>query len=488
MTTQSALMARVSETHAQPFTPGIMGRDEDRLALLTDIFKTPEALGYIELLSLRIESDESKIGYTRAPDGTMVRRWKSSEIDSSRLEEVQLKYRIRFDDEEEIIERAFAIPKLVDGTFFHLRGSTYFPIYQIADRGTSVSRSQYSLKTLLMPIQFIHRQVVLKDINKNELAATEFRLNMFKRKLNVLEYYVAKWGLENAVRYWGYEWDNDLALLSPEYAAEVGKPMKDLLDEYAETCYIFKVGKNSFLIANKNSFTDKNAYNFLHMICSFLKNCRFPDVVEHAVYQDRFGGIFTKNNTLEKCESVLFSFERILDKSTQKSLSNVPEEDRADTYAVIRYILREFETSRWKDDQSLENKRLQCWEYILNPLLLLLSSSAYRVINTRALTMKILTSIFNFSYMFLIKRILVNDFVRYNGCCNTIEVFSTYKATFKGLAAGGGEASARSRSIHPSHIGNLTLVTTSGGDPGLVVTICPFAVIKDGVFVDRFRN
>lgn len=482
--TQSKLMSLVSDS-TERFTPGIMQRDEDIMSYLYDIFKSLEALGYITLLDVHIENDESKIGYIDDDAGNRVRRWNSTEIRPSRISEVQVTFQVDYKGETEIIKRAFAIPKIVDECFFDLKGSTYFPIYQIADRGTSVNRAFYSVKTLLMPIRFLHKQVTLTDINGHEFSATDFRLFLFKRKMSYMTYYIAKAGLEDAVEYWGYKWGSDIAFINnTDYGASLSETLQECSDDF----YIFPVNKSSYLLASKEKFTSKKDFNFLQAMMSFFKASKMG-VAAHEDYMNYFGSIFTKVNVEEKCNDVLFSFERILDDSTKRIFVDVSDEDKEDIYSFVRWMINEFEDNRFKDNISLSNRRLQCWEYLLQPLLLMLSNSAYRIINTRNLNLKILCSIFNFSYMFLVKRVINNEFVRYSNCTNNLDLFGTLKATFKGAAQlSGNDAGSRSRAIHPSYVGNLSLITTSATDPGVVTTIVPFAQIKDGIFVNRFQG
>jgi ubiquinol-cytochrome c reductase cytochrome b subunit len=53
------------------------------------------------------------------------------------------------DNKKDIVLSIF-LPKLVDRLFYHLNGSIYYPILQLVDRGTYVTRKTFTLKTLLM--------------------------------------------------------------------------------------------------------------------------------------------------------------------------------------------------------------------------------------------------------------------------------------------------------------------------------------------------
>ena len=405
---QSELVSYISDG-VERFTPDILQRKEDIEQYLLDIFRSIEVLPYYKLLSMHIETDESKLGYKEDDKGNKKRISNIIEIQPSRINEVTFTYKVNYKDEEEIVTRSFAIPKIINECFFDLKGSIYFPIYQIADRGTSTSKGFYSIKTLLMPIRMSHKQTTLTNINGETFNATDFRLHLFKRKLPYLCYYITKMGLEEAIKYFGLEWGEDLdyfQLSTKDIASHIS--IKAKLEEYLDTCYFFNINKNSGILIDKTKCITKNDFNLVQAIISYFKFMKTDDSLSQEEINYNFGSIFTKNNIEDKAKDVLFSFERLLDESSKKILVDISDEDKQDIYALIRWMVSRFEQDRFKDSMSLDNRRLQCWEYLLNPLLLALSQGAYRIINSRSLNMKTLCSIFNFSYMFLIKKIVMN--------------------------------------------------------------------------------
>jgi hypothetical protein len=92
----------------------------------------------------------------------------------------------------------------------------------------------------------------------------------------------------------------------------------------------------------------------------------------------------------------------------------------------------------------------------------------------------------NIGAMFLVKRLVTNELLRYSNVNNALNLFSVaLKFSARGpqsLGAGGGNVLVKYRSIHPSFIGNLSLNASSAEDPGLGGTLIPFCDNIDSMF------
>ena len=89
--------------------------------------------------------------------------------------------------------------------------------------------------------------------------------------------------------------------------------------------------------------------------------------IENIKDQDEFIKRLTPSGTLDKGLGNLTSFNRMMDKTTRKILQT-DEFHKDDVYAVLRWIMIEFENLRMKDNMDLENKRLRCMEYVASLL------------------------------------------------------------------------------------------------------------------------
>jgi hypothetical protein len=114
------------------------------------------------------------------------------------------------------------------------------------------------------------------------------------------------------------------------------------------------------------------------------------------------------------------------------------------------------------------------------------SFAIYRLNNTRNLTMKTLTGIFNIGPNFLLKRLLNNELIRYSDAVNDASLFNTSLCvTFKGkgsVTGSSGSVADKYREIHDTYLGNVSIVASSAGDPGMSTTISPFCRIEKGRF------
>jgi hypothetical protein len=473
MSWQGLLVSNSSDNTQRFNREMILSRKQNDLVKhIEEICKALEFIENFEFLGLEYVPEEDKIN-----------TWNRVNIGESRLEEVEMVFKLKLKEEEEIVRKRMFIPKLVDNFFFVLNGVKYFPIHQIVDRGVFVSpkAQSYSIKTLFMPIRFEYRKITLKSINGDELEGLDFKLNLFKQKLPFILYFLAKKGLGKTCKYFGLSYNDDLCFYD-ENEIDV-KTMK----EHADDHYFFQIGKKYHMMVKKTAINDEYKKSVIFSLAAVLKDSFHDKEKDRSCWLKLLGSKFTKNtNTCEeKAEKVLLSLERILDENTKKILSNIEDKDKKNTYSLIRWMMKTFETNRFQNNMSLGYKRVQCWEYVSQPLLRSFNVSINRILNTRGVTMKTLRSIFNIGPNFLIKRLLVNELLRYSGTTNNIELFgAALKITFKGQGsiAEGSDVSDKQRGLHPSYIGNLSLVSTSAGDPGLSTLLSPFSNLKNGIF------
>jgi hypothetical protein len=441
---------------------------------VNDICKSLEILEPIKFIGAELDEDESKI----------YKDWNIKYVEESRLNLLRLKFQINFKDEVIDIEKELFIPKLVDNFFFIINSSRYFPIYQIVDNGIFTTSKTYSLKTLLMPIRFYYKKEIYEDEKENIFNCFNFKLKLFKAQLNFLSYFFAKFGLYKTIDYFGLEYGKNKDICIVKSSPSIINKKHD--NEYS----YFNIFDNYYLIVKRKILKSSLSHSYCSFIFSLLEILKKNNTIENdpEYWKNKLGLEFTSTSTnaIEKAEKVLFSLERILDERTKKFL-DAKDEDKEDIYAILRWMINSFEENRYMDPIDLEKKRINCWSYLVLPLLLHFSNKTYQIMNTKNQTIKTFQGIFNISPNFLIKKLVVNELLRYVGCVNNLDLFAAgLKATFKGSGSIGKgiDISDKFRGIHQSYIGNLDLVTSSAGDPGLTTTIVPFTNINN----DRFVN
>ena len=118
---------------------------------------------------------------------------------------------------------------------------------------------------------------------------------------------------------------------------------------------------------------------------------------------------------------------------TTKKILKVSPHDKTDIYAILRWMMMNFNELRMKDNLSLDNKRLRCNEYIASLLTYEFSQRLNRVITLGAkATMQNFLDMFKFSGEILIQRMHISGILRFDDCINDMDFFTKCRYTTKG--------------------------------------------------------
>jgi len=461
-------------------------RTDDVKGYLEDVFKALEVVEGIKLSRVRIERDESKFPLDLC----------HNDIEESRLDLALIDFTLTCGDQTENLTLRLFLPKLLDDLFFRLNGSLYFPILQLVDRGTYVTRKSFTLKTLLMPLVFRTDQrgkaPTLAAIPQEESEGMLFVLDIFRQKVNVMHYLYAAKGLNGALDFLGAT-DNLVVVATAEVDAEAAA-------EY--TIYAappLRGGKTAPLaVAAKKSWLEasgKWGESLALTVAASLEGVSVEQATEDdpKTWRRRLGRLFTQNSNSyeDKAGRILVSLERVLDRRTQKNLDHVAPDDKADVYCILRWMMREYETLSKEDNMDVRNKRIRLSEYLIHPLLMNFSEKTYRLLNSRQVTFKQLQGIFrNVNPYFVVKRLVNNDLLRYSNLVNQADLFGVaLRYTTRGPQSmgdrGQGDVNLRFRGHHPSYVGRIALAAASASDPGVSGTLTPFAPTR-GQFFEPF--
>jgi len=384
--------------------------NESILTYLDPICKTLEIIPEIKYLGSSIEPINNIYKFNSNE--------KTIDIEKSELQLIKMSFVIEKDDRREEINKFVYFPKLIDSQYFVINGNKYFPIYQLLDSGTYRTNKALTLKTLLMPIVLREKKESFDDINGNTHNMLTVDLDLFRNKIPFLVYFFSKFGYEGTIEYFGLE--DTIHILQKEDL--------DLLDEEElEDNVIFGITKNIYLVVDKSYFQVKNN----QIVVGTLLNCfnsriKIDKIHEKDYWIKKLGGYFTTNNSnkQEKGEGILLSFERILDEWTKKIL-RTEEENKQDTYSVVRWMSTNYLTLAKQDNMNLANKRIRLYEYLLHPLLIKFSKGTYRVLNGKNSKFEKIKTIFsNIQKGFLVKKIVNNELLRYDNSVNSISLFT----------------------------------------------------------------
>ena len=408
-----------------------------------------------------------------------------------------VRYYIKDRTEEDHLEVIIAIPRIIDKYYFKINGIMRSTLFQIVDgstynNGTSNAKTpSITLKIIFMAVRITRYFNSIQNTEGHDMKLTYYHSRIFNKGLPAAKYIFAKYGFYGAIDFFGL---NGAIFVTRE-------------DPKDTNMYTFRVDDHIF-VSSPKYLLDRN--QLLQSVVITLCMSIAPGIPFETIFTDEywvralgieFGGggnerllqIYdseddTVQDVLEKGYNILESFESIYDISTRNSIK-LPEEDKATTYHVVIWIMREFNALRLKDNLDISYKKIRFAEYIASLYAMKIAKGIYRVSDMakKASILSIKKAI-RTDPNYLLLAITKSNMASYRNMVSDMDSMQTLKFTYKGVS-GLGENSNRSipniyRLIHPSHIGRVDLDASSDGNPGITGTICPYAEIYDGFFSD----
>ena len=378
------------------------------------------------------------------------------------------------------------VPRVIDGKYFLINGNKYVAMYQIVDASTynntaskAAKNECVTLKTQLMPIRLYAKSTKLITIDNEEIQCQYFDCYMFNKRSLTLKYYLSKFG------YYGTQEILNICgvcIIPNNYSNQFDK----------NQFYIFKIkDRTDYVVAPKVLYdNNKLVQSFVYTIIDCmhkLKNKPWVEFFSTDTWQISHGMDFTTNKDMYKSKGmdVTASLDNIYDIETKDDL-HLPEQDKANIYTVIRWMMYEYKSLRNKDNLDITTKKVRYAEYIAGYYATKLAKGIYSLSDKSAdATMKLLKRKLQIPPMYLINIITKSQLVNYNDCVNDLDSFNALRWTYKGDQGIGENSSAIAasyRDINPSHLGRVELDSSSNSDPGVSGTLCPLGQIYDGHF------
>lgn len=307
---------------------------------------------------------------------------------------------------QKLLKKQMLIPLQDEDGYYFIKGKKYYAIYQLVDKSTYTSKSAVTLKSL-MPIgvkrtsltdttvippdiannqDFRKGSVDVKDINGAEFLLPVYSVYVFKKEIPIILFYGAN-GLDWALSYLGV----DKIISFKENLNNTDK--KNLYFQISSKCYI-EVNRMLFL-----------KYPYIQSIVGmFLHVCTNRTSVDDLY--DKFTWIkkLSNNNTIEKGQDILIFFNRLMDETTRKILK-MSAHNKDNVYAILRWMMQNYNELRLKDNLNLNNKRLRCNEYIASLLTAEFSKRLNNVITLgNKATMDDFLNMFKFGGQILIQK------------------------------------------------------------------------------------
>lgn len=407
-----------------------------------------------------------------------------------------VRYYIKDRVEEDYIDVIIAIPRIIDKYYFMINGIMRSTLFQIVDgstynNGTSNAKiPSITFKIVFMALRLTRYYLSIQSTEGESMRLTHYYSRVFNKGVSAAKYIFAKFGFYGGLEFMG---------LSGTISVTDKDPVNSDL-------YTFKIDDSIFVNCPK-FIMDKNV--LVQSVVSTLCTSIVPGMGFENVFRDDFwvrslgvefsgggaerllailNGDDSTPDTIDKGYSILDSFESIYDISTKESI-RLPESEKATSYHILRWIMREFNPLRMKSNLDIGCKKIRFAGYIASLYAFKIARGIHRVsdMNKKATILSIRKAI-RTDPNFLLVAITKSKMVSYRNMVSDMDAMQALKYTYKGVS-GLGEDSNNSipyiyRFIHSSHIGRVDLDSSSDGNPGITGTICPYAPNFDGFFDD----
>ena len=470
-----------------------------------------EVIQNITILGYYLETDPEKIdinehtiniNYKRKSDRLDIPKYKY--LNPDRVAEMVFTIEIKTNVNQKIITKKILIPVEYNG-FYYIGNKKWKTEWQLCDASTYNQRGKITLKSR-MPIiiyQTKHRPIMdlegmIHDTRTYSYALnSKSRFNSAKPKpkfINPMMIYSAKMGLEEAIVYMGA--GPDISILSRSKAEY---KEYDNLDEF----YYFNINEVVFRVDKYMMDTNKHIASIVGMLKSLESN-EFP--VSYALLSNfeeekqywrcrigYVGAAKSKNllSFLEKGNTTIKMFERLLDNVTQMNL-RLEEPYKRDIYALMKWMLYEFDNLKTRNNMDLNNKRIRKAEYIVQPTLgKKIAENIIKIIEKSGKSSQniidTLLEGFNFPSDIIISGMRSNGYlIKSDELVNDFTALSDLYYSSKGPNSLGENSSKmisqKYRNIHPSFMGSIDINVSSNSDVGMSGAFTPFVKLYNNFY------
>ena len=453
---------------------------------------------YAEIHQILFDYEQEKIDRNKNNSKKMENPYSYINIKDTDMMLLIVDYYISVNDPEnfkdDTLRVMIQVPRIVDKYYYRIGGNYFSAIYQIVDGSTynnttSNSKKQsVTFKTVFMPTRIYRNIYDSEDDNGNPIKYTIYASNIFKKNVPAVEYFLAKFGLYGALEFMGLF----------NGCITIGSTIN--YDFELEDRYYFTV--NDIVISAAKSIFDQSPI-VQCMVMTIVRNIStskvydknkptYSDILTTEYWLKSLAIRFNSKPTVEKGLSILDSLESIYDIDTKNSL-RLSEYNKHDIYTILRWIIREFDNLRLKDNADVSTKKVRRAEYIASIYATKVSKAIYRISDQqRKITVENIKRYIRVEPDFLINMIVKDKLVSFRNTVNDNDAFTALKFSFKGRSGLGEKDNSTIpdsyRQLHPSSLGNIDPDTSSASDPGLTGIICPMAKLYNGSFATPDYN
>lgn len=475
-------------------------RQDDLAPYIVKAFKTIESPN-VKIKSWELITDENKFDpniintkYIKNKKARKINR--RMPMTSSRYDLLRITYHLKgLDEKRNPAEEDFTVDllifKRIDNYYYQLNGKRYLPLFQLVDASTYTTKRHLITKTLVQPITLSREHTTIITEDGQELYAPMYYLSIFKGNINPLFLYLATMGYENVLIYMQM---NDIIRIEnfKKY------------DHEKEYCFTTEGGlyvKVLKYFFDNDMFTKFMTIAFIDVCKKILSLDELYDIDEWCIH---LGFEMTKDlktpmqkekrNFFEKGKSTIFSFNRILDEITQDNL-RLHYNNKSSAFAVLRWMLRNYNELKLKDNMDLINKRLRCNEVMAAYVIKRMSTrmNKFMAIKNNNITLEDCRNLVKMDMNFVIRAVrgAKSSLFRNDDSYNDQDLFSALKYTVKGIGAMGESSSntinIKYRGVHLSYVGKIDINNSSTSDPGLTGMLTPFCKLYGQFFEEAME-
>lgn len=389
--------------------------------------------------------------------------------------------------EEDTLQVIIAVPRIVNKYYFRIGGGLYSAIYQIVDGSTynntssSSKKQSVTFKTAFMPIRIYRNVFEDTDDNGEVIKFTVYVSRIFNKNIPVIEYIFAKFGLYGGLEFLGISGSIFITEYEDEYLANCNTYFfermgifiyvpKELFDQNTVVqCAVMTIVKNlSYYVINKQ-----------------IKDICYSSIKKPEYWLKGLALRFNSKPLAEKGLSILDSLESIYDIETRNTIRLDPS-DKENVYTILRWLIREFQTLRLKDNADISTKKVRL-TYISSYYTFKVSKGIYRACDNKgSITVDQIKRYIRVEPDFLLNAITKDKLVPYRTTVNDNDALTALKFSFKGKSGLGEQANSTIpdsyRQLHPSSLTRIDPDTSSASDPGLTGILCPMTKLYNTSF------
>lgn len=464
-------LAMYEKQNCKKINPDMFNRSYDRplVEYIVDICKNLEVLPAIKLESWEYITDQTQIRSEinkrlnkdpKIKNNKMLERL--AQPNKSIYDLLVLHFHVKAKGKEAYVTRRVRIPKELPGGYYIRGGKKVLPLNQVVDNSTFVKGNVLKFKTALYPIDLYTVKIKLPMHDEKSEPCYVFRLNLFKKVMNPLMYYLAKYGVDGTIELFDLE----------SVISVVNKPIDP------KNYHYIVVNDGVYVEVHKKAFT---AHDFVYKFAGSLYDAmtgdskmNFKDSYSVEYWLERLSELISKKRTISKGERTLISFSKIMDPTTKKRLA-LRGFHKKNTFMIVRWMMTNYNELLKKDSNDLRNKRVRANECLAYYCDNYITRNLYSLLNTdNAPFDKYIRLLNSINEMTVVKATgggtsSPTSMFRYERY-NDFDAIDLSRYTLKGptgLNGGKNKTSPQYRDIYPSHLGRYDLNVCSSSDPGL---------------------